>query len=461
MQRLTPVPSHIAVDTPAVDTPVDVPLQSPKPDDVSLSLKTVHYPIPEKIIDADAVKVIRRLTRFGYDAYLVGGCIRDMLFGLPPKDFDIATSALPSEIRKLFRNCRLIGRRFRLAHLLFKNGKIIEVATFRRSATEADDVSHQHAAENLFGGPGDDAIRRDFTINALMYDIGHRKIYDYVGGLGDIVTHSLRTIGDPDRRFKEDPVRIIRAVKFSKRLNLSIASDMMAAMTRHAPLLKACPPARLVEEVLKVLRSGASGACFQLLYNTGVLTELMPSMAHHVNDSGNAGSVWQYLQRVDAKISEGNCVSDTTMLGALIYPFCRHLLKQTGDVGRIFEAKIADLLAPMKFTKRHMMHVRQAFLAQRRMIGGPQTRRACQLLDRDYAVDALELKEITCKDDEDKKLLLDWIDAFTKRRNGSYETRRRRGRSNRRKHAPSGRPSKHRHSSRETKDREPRPSGKG
>ena len=199
-------------------------------------------------IDPDAVKVLKRLTRHGHTAYLVGGGVRDLLLGRAPKDFDIATSARPGEVRRLFRNCRVIGRRFRLAHILFAGGKIIEVATFRRDPRDAreeveeegeldverpsahalrgDDADLLIRQDNTFGDPHEDAIRRDFTINGLFYGLDRDEVIDYIGGVTDLRTGVVRTIGEPDVRFREDPVRILRAIKFGARLGLGSAPDV-------------------------------------------------------------------------------------------------------------------------------------------------------------------------------------------------------------------------------------------
>ncbi len=404
----------------------NLPFSSPPPADVAYSHRIVRHSIPQDVLDVDAVKVVRRLSRFGYKAYLVGGCVRDILFELKPKDFDVTTSALPAEMRRLFRNCRIIGRRFRLAHLFFKKNKIIEVATFRRSATEDDDVSDRHAAENLFGGPADDAIRRDFTINALMYDVGRKEIHDYVGGLEDIEARTLRAIGDPDRRLPEDPVRIIRAVKFSVRLGLKIEPNLFDAMKRHANLIVECAPARLVEEVFKLLRSSASAQCFAMLHEIGVLEVLMPGLVARIHASSEPEKTWSILERMDAKIKDGNHVADATMLTALIYPLCNQVLDEKGDLARKFEEVLTELLHPMRFTKRHMAQIRQIFLAQRRLAKGPDSKRARRLLDREYAADALDLLELTRDREEDDEILAAWLKAFSgwKKKNHHRQSQR-------------------------------------
>src|SRR5690348_8469631 len=194
--------------------------------------------IPVAHIDPDAIKVVRRLRRHQHTAYLVGGCVRDLLLARTPKDFDIATSATPDEIKDLFRNCRIIGRRFRLAHIFF-GSKIIETSTFRANPREAIEGEEEENGEllirrdNVFGSAEEDARRRDFTINGLFYDPESGNVIDYVAGLADLEQRVVRTIGDPDIRFREDPVRILRAVKFAARLGFSIEPATYAAMLAH------------------------------------------------------------------------------------------------------------------------------------------------------------------------------------------------------------------------------------
>ncbi len=370
------------------------------------------------------MKVVRRLVRYGYDAFLVGGCVRDLLFNQRPKDFDVATSALPGEIRRLFRNCRLIGRRFRLAHLFFKNQKIIEVATFRRNATSEDDISSRHAAENLFGGPADDAIRRDFSINALLYDVKRGEIHDYVGGLADINARTLNTIGDPDRRFPEDPVRIIRAIKFAVRLDLQIAPEVIRAIREHAPLIAECAPARLVEEIYKILRTGKATRCFQDLHRYGVLQSLMPNLATEIDDAALSPELWSVLEKADAKIRARRPLSDALMLTALVYPHCVAEYQKTGDLSARIHERIHELLFPMTFPKRCLAMIRQILMAQRRLTSGPGTKRARRILERDYAFDAVDFLEIVAEDKRAKQLHSEWRRAMGKRPRTKTDQRR-------------------------------------
>jgi len=232
-------------------------------------------------IDKDALKVVHRLARFGYAAYLVGGCVRDLLLKLEPKDFDVATSAKPPEIRKIFRNCRLIGRRFRLAHIHFRS-KIIETATFRAEA-EQSDGELLIRSDNVFGNEQRDAMRRDFTINALFFDPKNRTIIDHVGGLEDLVERTIRFIGDPGIRVREDPVRILRAIKFAARLNFTIEPATYQAMVRYRKDLSKSAPPRLLEEINRMLRSGSAVASFRLMWEAGILEVILPEAACYLS----------------------------------------------------------------------------------------------------------------------------------------------------------------------------------
>jgi poly(A) polymerase len=262
----------------------------------------------EDRIDPDAAKVVRRLDRAGFEAYLVGGCVRDLLLGGKPKDFDVATSARPEDVRGLFRNCRIIGRRFRLAHVLF-GGKVIEVATFRRNP--AMETPEEAAAEvvddllirsdNVFGEAHEDALRRDFTMNALFYDLDRRQVLDWCGGMADIRRRAIHTIGDPTVRFREDPIRILRAVKFAARLDLGIAPDVYDAMVAtRKDLAKAARP-RLFEELLRLLRGGAAHRSMWLLWETGVMSVVLPELAAFLDDEeATQGGVERFYRKMDA-----------------------------------------------------------------------------------------------------------------------------------------------------------------
>ena len=232
-------------------------------------------------IDADADRVVRRLARHGYKAYLVGGCVRDLLVGRAPKDFDVATSATPNEVKTLFRNCRIIGRRFRLAHVFF-GPKIIETSTFRANPRDDEDDDSPDLLirrDNVFGTEEEDAVRRDFTINGLFYDVEKEEVIDHVNGLVDLEAGLVRTIGDPDVRFREDPVRMLRAIKFAARLGFTIEPVTYAALLRQRGEIRKCAAPRVVEEVYRLLRGGAARRSMELLVETGVLEILSSHLA--------------------------------------------------------------------------------------------------------------------------------------------------------------------------------------
>ena len=259
--------------------------------------------ISRKNIDPDALKVLYRLSSLGYVAYLVGGGVRDLLLGRQPKDFDVGTSAKPNEVKRAFRNCFLIGRRFRLAHVRFGQ-KVIETATFRQNSQTVGEII-EHAAEgpledNTFGTPETDAYRRDFTVNGLFYNIKDFSVIDYVGGLKDLKKRLIRSIGDPMIRFREDPVRMMRAIKFSARLDFVIERKTGKAIrSLHSCILTASVP-RLCEELFRLFSYGTSEKAFRMLWNFGLMGDLLPDLAKFIDsDGGEKSATWKYLAVLD------------------------------------------------------------------------------------------------------------------------------------------------------------------
>ncbi|HTQ04070.1 MAG TPA: polynucleotide adenylyltransferase PcnB [Polyangiaceae bacterium] len=280
------------------------------------------YPIDlEDQIDPDAAKVMRRLVKSGYEAYLVGGGVRDLLVGCAPKDFDVATNARPDDVRRLFRNSRIIGRRFRLVHVLFGGGKVIETATFRRAPQQDDNDSDDLLIrnDNVFGEAHQDAARRDFTINALFYDLEHHVVLDWVGGMPDIERRTVHTIGDPSVRFREDPVRILRAIKFSARLDFGISPEVYDAMVEcRAALARAAKP-RLFDELLKLLRCGAAHRAFWLMWEIGLLDVLLPELSTFLADQPEEeDTFWRLLDEVDRVTRERGAPLDEVVLIAVL-----------------------------------------------------------------------------------------------------------------------------------------------
>jgi poly(A) polymerase len=296
-------------------------------------ISRAQHTISRRDIDPDALKVLYRLQQSKFDAYLVGGGVRDLLLGRRPKDFDIATNAHPYQIKKLFRNCWIIGRRFRLAHVKF-GLKTIEVATFRRNLPDAPPDEADNGAvvvasspepqdgiirrDNTFGTPEEDAFRRDFTVNALAYDIATYSIIDYVGGLADLEQRVIRSIGDPMVRFVEDPVRMLRAAVFSSRLGFSIDPLVLDAIARLKPLIAQAAAPRLLEEYYKILRSGYSEASFRTLNSLGLLELMTPELRDPSDE------VWDALARLDAYRRRFESappeLTNAVLMGALLVP---------------------------------------------------------------------------------------------------------------------------------------------
>jgi poly(A) polymerase len=304
-----------------------------------------EHPISRRDIDPDALKVLYRLHESGAVAYLVGGSVRDLLLSRKPKDFDIGTSAHPYQVKKLFRNCWIIGRRFRLAHVRF-GLKTIEVATFRKNVpagTELEPASAHDASDelrrgrpddlaqggdpdlqirhdNTFGTPEEDAFRRDFTINALFYDIATFSIIDYVGGLQDIKDGLIRSIGDPNDRFQEDPVRMLRAIVFASRLNFQLDRPIVDAIAKHRGLMATAAPARLIEEYYKILRSGYAEQTFRGLAEHRLLDPVTPEIQRGAKNQ----KLWDALAALDAYRRKFDtapaALRNPVLLGSLLIP---------------------------------------------------------------------------------------------------------------------------------------------
>ena len=294
-----------------------------------------QHPISRKQIDPDALKVLYRLSSAGHKAYLVGGSVRDLLLSRTPKDFDIGTDATPQAVRRLFRNCRLIGRRFRLAHILFPGGKVVEVATFRKRPEPLDPNAPEllMTEDNTFGTAREDALRRDFTINGLFYDISDFAILDYVGGLDDLEAGLIRTIGDADVRFREDPVRMLRAVEFASRLGFAITPDAYEAILAHRKEIAKSAPPRVTEEIAQMLRGGHALPTFLLLREVGLLDALLPELAAVLREidpehsQGTGHLFWAMLDALDGERRRGRTYEDGVLFALLVLPIVRAELR--------------------------------------------------------------------------------------------------------------------------------------
>jgi poly(A) polymerase len=279
-----------------------------------------RHGVTRNAISHSALKVCDVLAERGYTAYVVGGAVRDILLGIEPKDFDVATDARPEQIKPLFRRALLIGRRFRLVHVML-GPETIEVSTFRAAdAKTAEKDEHGRVLrDNVFGTVEEDARRRDFTVNALYYDCKTGELVDYHGGLADLKKRTLRIIGDPETRFREDPVRMLRAVRLAAKLGLSIDGSTRAPIKRLAPLLEHVPPPRLFEEMLKLLLSGHANACLRQLRHEGLHKGMLPLLDVILDQPLGERFVTLALAQTDERILEDRSVSPAFLFAALLW----------------------------------------------------------------------------------------------------------------------------------------------
>ena len=379
---------------------------------VPVVVPRAEHAISRKLIDPDALKVLYRLHQNNYAAYLVGGSVRDLLLGRRPKDFDIGTSAHPYQVKRLFRNCWIIGRRFRLAHVRF-GMKAIEVATFRRQLTAAElaapeepgegivvdelgDVDRMLHRDNTFGTPEEDAFRRDFTVNALFYDIADFSIIDYTGGLRDLEGRVIRCIGDPTERFQEDPVRMIRAVSMASRLDFRIDPPIDAAIAAHGAELARSAPARLIEEIYKLLRAGSSEKAFRMLAERRLLEAIAPQMQKRAGEA-----LWRSLAALDTYRREHEETPETltnpVLLGTLLMPLGFDLRPPPVVLGTDGRPKKEPALSLglLPLARRDVERLRQILSLQRRLVDmhlSPRARKA--LMHRGPFREALTWLEI-------------------------------------------------------------------
>jgi poly(A) polymerase len=369
------------------------------------------HPLSRRDIDPDALKVLYRLRQADHVAYLVGGSVRDLLLGRRPKDFDIGTSAHPAQVKKLFRNCWIIGRRFRLAHVKF-GPKIIEVATFRRQLAPGEEVvaegvpapdpstaegRHLIHHDNTFGTPEEDAFRRDFTVNALAYDISDFSIIDYVGGLEDLAGRVVRCIGDPRTRIHEDPVRMLRAVALAARLDFTIDPPLAAAIRTHRGEIAKSSPPRLIEEYYKILRAGSAERTFRALHDVGLLEPLSAELHHKAGPQ-----LWQSLAELDAYRQTFDAAPETLtnpiLLGSLIVPLGLPLRSERPQ-DEVTEGKPrkppALKLGELPLARGDVEGLRQVLMLQRRLHDlGAHPRAQRSLVYRGVFPDALTWLEI-------------------------------------------------------------------
>jgi len=374
-------------------------------DSLPIIRKRSEHRISRRNIDRDSLKVLYRLSDRGHTAYLVGGGVRDLLLGRKPKDFDISTDAHPGRIKKLFRNCFLIGRRFRLAHIKFGD-HIVETSTFRRvpeldADPEDPEADLFHRRDNTFGTPETDAVRRDFTINGLFYDIKTFDVIDYVGGLKDLEKGVIRCIGDPDIRFREDPVRMIRAVRFASRLGFKIGPKTHAAILKHHQELEKAAPPRLLEEIYRLFGFQSGEAACRLLKDTRLMSVLFPELDVYVSEADDGARLWRYLAALDGLASDDDAPNPCLLFGSLYYPLVRTCVDELRESGEHFAYAdlVKELLTPLgqryPVPRRIFTRLLRVLTAQQRF--EPARRRRFSMrrfLSQDGFDDALELFRI-------------------------------------------------------------------
>ncbi len=427
------------------DPETSIPPESP------VVLPRSEHSISRKQIDEDTLKVLYRLSRNGHRAYLVGGGVRDLLLGRAPKDFDVGTDATPNQVKKLFRNCFLVGRRFRLAHIRFGGNYLVEVATFRRQARPddlpEDPAEHFFVTENIFGTPQEDAFRRDFTINALFYDIKTFSIIDYVGGLADLEARRLRVIGDPLVRFTEDPVRMLRALEFAARLGFSLDEKVRGGIYERASLIAEAAPARIREELMELFRHKVAGAVLRNAQSMGLLEHLM---AGYEGDE----KTFDLLERIDQRTASGVPIEEPFALAALYLSRFLRTCPAQSEKTVTDAVRIAGLVLSPHCGYFHVAHgirhqARELLVGFFRFCRGRGRRGERRFLQHPMTPQSLELFSLWCAGDEAMlALAAEWREGLaeaarpqekkTREGSGAKRSRRPRRRGPRRSKKPSG-----------------------
>lgn len=368
------------------------------------------HPLSRRDINTNALKVLYRLHNAGYLAYMVGGSVRDLMLGRSPKDFDVGTDAKPNEIRRLFSNSRIIGRRFRLVHVYFHDGSTVEVSTFRRNPDPEEQRSAPGelliTSDNTYGSPREDAFRRDFTINALFYNIADYSVIDWSGGIDDLDRKLIRAIGDPGVRFQEDPVRMLRACEFAGRLGFGIEQKTQEAIEHHRKELDKASPARVTEEIAQLLRCGRAGAAMQWMLELGLLEVILPE-AYAMLTAGRRGmgEFGQILPVIDRMVAEGRQLSDSALLAAVLLP---KVMLRRDDIEALnqrpmsrsaievmVEEEISSFLARFTVSNLKSQQITQALIGFQRMLEPvDKLSERVRLARRSWFNDALILFEI-------------------------------------------------------------------
>ena len=378
-----------------------------------------EHPLSLSFIDPDALKILYRLHYRGFRAYLVGGCVRDLLLGKIPKDFDVATDAHPQQIRELFRNSRLIGRRFRLAHIFFKNNKFIEVSTFRRrSEFEEEGEKDPPRSDNTFGTPSEDAFRRDITINGVFYNIADFSLIDYVGGLEDLRRKIIRCIGDPEEKFTSDPVRMIRVIRHAARTGFTIEEKTYRSLIGHVEKLHLCSPSRVREEFMRELREGPVQESMKKMLTSGMLFSLFPSFSQPLADAGQREYFIKIITAIDDLHASGKVPAEEFCLALFLLPclgfYCPPGRFPPGRRGQaIFHQQVREWVTE---TMRPLQFARQVREATIHLLGAqrifsefqPQRNLPWSFTRQSYFSQARHLFEIDARARGEESAALSW-----------------------------------------------------
>jgi len=407
----------------------------------SVTIARQEHGISRKLMSPNALRILYRLKDNGFVGYFVGGCVRDLLLGREPKDFDVVTNATPNEVKRMFRNCRLVGRRFRLAHIHFQD-EIIEVATFRskdlnepepepkdlhedghrqRHPRMLKDDDGMILRDNVFGTPEEDALRRDFTVNSLSYNIADFSIIDYTGGLADLNAGIIRTIGDPDDRFQEDPVRMLRAVRFAAQLAFTIEENTRRALVVAADTIVRASPPRLYEEMLKLFLSGEAAKCYDLLRQTGLFAALFPAFSSWL-DAESEGfphtRFGEMLGYVDYRIQQGCKVSPPLLLALLFGDYidgkAARFRQQGAPWQQSVDAAVAEFMGetcPIIMIANRVGSALRDIISQQMRLKKIPGRRPESFIARPDFNDIIEYGRITRGDKKDVVKQLDWWEA--------------------------------------------------
>jgi poly(A) polymerase len=397
-----------------------------------------EHHMSRKQVSPNALTTLYRLHRRGFIAYLVGGCVRDLLLGRTPKDFDIGTNATPGQIKRLFRNCRLIGRRFRLAHLHFDD-EIIEVSTFRRTGAlsdnpEPEETDSGHArrprhikdeegmvlVDNVFGTPEEDALRRDFTVNALAYNIADASVIDFSTGLSDLKERLIRPIGDPRVRFTEDPVRMLRAVRFAASHNFNIEADAWESICELSSTVSRVSPARIYEEIQKLFLVGSARPAFSLMEKSGLLAALFPSLGRWIyGDNSRLAFLESNLAYLDQLYLDGTSPSPSLFFAALFGPslekaiLARHLegIPRPQALDETCAAFMEEISRTVSVPGRIGNRLR-AILSLQVSLHRMPPRRPAAIAGRQEFGEALMYLRIAADTVKEHQAVLEWWDAY-------------------------------------------------